>query len=242
MLTKLLILPTLAVSTTIAGAASISLTAIEDTYTLQSSATTNFSGESTVSFGAAAGGQARSLLLRFDTSSLASIPAADILSVTLNLTLQDSTGRRGGFVGTLVDANADWTNSGATWNTKDGSNAWILGGARGGSDSEILNPVFTILEDDAFNDTLFSIPLDVTGTSYADFSELFAEWNDGINNGLVIYNVPIPAPLAAGVQTFYSSEATNAAFRPQLVIETIPEPSSALFGLLGLAAFLRRKR
>ncbi|NWK55238.1 DNRLRE domain-containing protein [Verrucomicrobiaceae bacterium N1E253] len=227
-----------------AQAATTVLTTTEDTYTQQNSSNTNYSTESTFSFGAPGNNQARSMLFRFDASTIASIPAADILSVTLELTLQDSTGSRRGFVGALVDGNADWTNSGATWNTRNGTNAWTgAAGARSRpGDSETLNSSFALTASDALNDTVISIPLSVSGTSYADFSQLFAEWNDGSNNGLVIYNADV-SPLPSGVQSFYSSEATNAAFRPRLVVETVPEPTSAaLLGLGGMALILRRRK
>ena len=221
-------------------AATISLTATEDTYTLQSQGATNFSGDSTFGFGAAGGGQAQSMLFRFDGSSLAGIPAVDIISVTLNLTVSNVTGFRRGFVGALVDGNADWTNSGATWDTRNGSDAWVGGeGARTGSDSEVINPEFAVAGTEADGDVI-SIPLDVTGTSYGDFSDLFAERNDGSNNGMVIYNFGgLPN---TGVQFFHSSEATNPDFRPQLVVETIPEPSAVFLGLAGLILSLRRRR
>jgi hypothetical protein len=216
------------------------LPATEDTYTLQSEGATNFSGDPTFGFGAAAGGQAQSMLFRFDASSLAGIPGTDILSVTLNLTVSNVTGFRRGFVGALVDGNADWTNSGATWNTRNGIDAWVgAQGARTGSDSEVINPEFAVAGTETDGEVI-SIPLDVAGTSYGDFSELFAEWNDGSNNGMVIYNFGgLPN---TGVQFFHSSEATNPSFRPQLVVETIPEPSHFLLGLSGLVLALRRRR
>ena len=240
-----LLVSTAALVTFAAGTASAAVTelvAIEDTTTKQESATTNFSTDGTVAFGAPGGGQARSALFRFDASSVASIAQVDIISVQLRLTLQSSSGNREGTVRALNDANADWTNAGASWDLKDGVNAWAgAGGARdAGADAFGVLGQIDLLSSNGDGE-VFLIDLDPSGFDAAvdTWEELFDNWTDGTSNGLVLYN---EGAGNTGEQVFYSSEDATASNRPTLIVTIVPEPGSlALLGLGGLA-ILRRRR
>lgn len=100
-----------------------------DTRLEKANPTTNFGTGTT--FAAVGNGAANPVNGLFDWD-LASLPAGStVLSATMTLIVSGLHTSTRLFNAYEMTANSDWTEAGATWNTKDGTNAWA-GGANGG--------------------------------------------------------------------------------------------------------------
>lgn len=96
-----------------------------DTYVQINAATTNYGTNDTMAIRSSGGSSERHALLKFDLSS---IPAGAVCNSATLYLYNDGTP----YVATetiyeILAANAAWTEAGATWNTKDGTNNWAGG-------------------------------------------------------------------------------------------------------------------
>lgn len=171
--------------------------------------------------GQGVGGNTQHSLLQFDVSALA---GKTITSATLTLTHDSAIYHTGQPLGTQADlyAAAQPWNTGATWNTTDGSTPWTT---PGGTSTGTLF---------AFNNTVIPDNSGVVPVSF-DVTSLVSDWTSGAltNDGILLTGTE-----GDGLH-FYIAGADA----PSLTITYTPEPASlALIGLGGLSILARRRR
>lgn len=132
----------------------------------------------------------------------------------------------------IAAGDANWYNLAMTWNDINGATAgdWT-GGTLGGSVSG--------------NYGTFSSSVGQEVTRKVDITNAFKAYLDGTIKGIAFVNLTKGATATASdnVLTMYSNDTTNAAYRPGLLVDAIPEPSAALLSLFGgLGLLTRRKR
>lgn len=142
-------------------------------------------------------------VIEFDLSGLD--PGDTCVAATLTLTTRSNGAGGAHNVSALKAANDGWTELGSTWNTKDGSNAWAgsAGASTSGTDFN-ATPLGTF--------TASTTEL-VDNAIALDCDQVELWFGNAANYGLVLWNT-------AGVgDQFFSSDYSNPAYRPQLVIE-----------------------
>lgn len=183
-------------------------------------------------------------LIRFDLSS---IPTnAIVLSATLRLAF---TGNNTAMSTTLslYQLNSSWTESGVTWNTRDGSTAWSTPGLAAGVDydatpSSSLTSMFlgsnTARSDFSFTGLVADVQAWVNNPS-ANYGWFMVNSNE-VNNRS---SSPYPDKQWFTKEFVGSSSpplSTSGDATPYLDIEYIPEPSSV--GLLAVGGWLLWRR
>lgn len=146
-------------------------------------------------------------LLRFDCSALL---VTDICSLAMvRLASAGSSIKCDYSVRHVTDANGDWTELGATWNTKDGANPWA--GAAGCSTAG-TDYLQTSLSYIAFPHNSID-----TFSQYVTLSadEVQRWFGVATNNGIIIGHTSL---LAAVGRNWHSSDSLSVALRPELVI------------------------
>ena len=154
------------------------------------------------------------ILIQFDLTGIPS--GSTITTATLSLYLADRDGTAT-YAMNRVLAAAAWTEAGATWNTRDGTNAWP---GSAGCNTSGTDYSSTALRSGTLPGTLGekSFSLDVP--------EFTLMWQS--NYGLV-YGI---SNVAAAYNYYYTSDYATAADRPKLVVDyTLPGGSSKM-GLL----------
>lgn len=209
-----------------------------------SRATTNYGTDPT--FAANNGNGVRVTFLRFDLSS---IDTSTITSIKLDLTTQ-STGADSFNVYGLISGES-WIESGTggiTWNNAPGVNTGFAPtsspASYGGTLSQFMDTsalygggiVLSTFTAPNVGNTLNTA---IDASSGEVFNFINADADKFIT--FVIAEQDGTGPDVSGV-TWHSKEATNANFRPQLTITTVPEPSVVALGGLGLLALFRRRR
>jgi len=115
--------------------------------------------------------------------------------------------------------------SGATWNTYDGVNNWINSDSifHGSSPVTTVGPIVGVADTGA--DTAVNLDVDVTAAVQGMIDGSLS------NHGFHI----IPLTFAAGTHThFWSNESTPVGTSgPQLILDIIPEPGTAMLLLAG---------
>lgn len=176
----------------------VTLSPVADTY-LAGGSNTNFGTAVALKSGRNNGGPMLYPLLKFDVSS---IPAGALLTSAKLRLYQYTSANSGTFDLGVYRVNQAWTETGANWNTANGTTAWTGGG--GGT---------------------FSLPVissnTVTIGNYSwhewEIKPLVQEWVDSVspNHGMEL--LAISANAGSNV-SFASKEHTTATWRPQLVV------------------------
>lgn len=206
---------------------------VDDAFVYQFLPTTNFDFIPTFNPYLPAGnidstGHTTQSFVKFDLSSLSAYSATDITSATLRLRVVPTT--ESGFGANPTETypvtadfyvvTSTWTETGVTWNTKP-------------TTGSLISSVSGIDESG------YWLELTITG--------LVQGWKD---SSITNYGIAISQPSEvrngsneATFATFASTQYTNPAFGPQLVVEAVPEPSTCLLlGVAGLAGVLFRRR
>ncbi len=175
-----------------------------DTYLRAGARTSNFGTDTVLYVKFTADGADRASLIRFDYTGLSGVTAA---TLTLTLTAAPTANANIALYKILV-ANSGWTEAGATWNTKDGTNNW----ASGQNGCTVSGTDF-----DATAIGSFAIATtDTVGTQYtvtlnlASFQAMLTA-----NYGFLIWQ---PVAGAPGTPSFASSDHVTAAYRPLLTV------------------------
>ena len=160
--------------------------------------------------------------------SLASLPATSVVSVAqLNLTW--ATPYTNPVTVNLYRCLREWTESGATWNNYDGTNAWGAGGAENETtdyDGSIILASHTLSADPGDNATLTFSDVALRAAAQAAVG--------GSLNLLLRTTVTVLWLVA-------SSDHATAAYRPQLVVTyTLPAGGAPLGIAPGLSSGVRR--
>lgn len=229
----------------------------------------NFGGAGTFSAGTLTSTNEQVAILRFNVSALDGLYTAGtgITAITLRLyyAADGGTGQGTAEVTTnvyaITSANRGWVEGNANGVAISGTSNWddrvrvsedwagSTGLRTAGTDYNT-----TLLSSATVNLSTFRpaagdvVDFTFTGSNAA-LTALIDSWMvDNVdfsrtNAGLLLRD---PDPVFSGSlrnrMTFNSSEATESAFRPQLIISYVPEPSTALLGALGLLVLLRRHR
>ncbi len=152
-------------------------------------------------------------LLKFDLSSIgttATINSAT-LSITAASTFSSPSGRNSFNPATIYPVSKDWTQSGATWSTYDGTHSWSTAGLDNTADFSITNSA------------TFSIANGVSTTSgtvitSTDMSAIVSAWvtNSANNKGLVI--IPFSCSNNGASPSFSSNETATSGAAPKLYV------------------------
>lgn len=171
----------------------------KDTYIVESDPNTNNGTNTQLQPHNYAVGNTRNVLIQFDVSSLSSVT---VDSATLTLRYLSGTGTY--YSLGIYRLLASWTENGATWNSRNGTNDWSTAGAQGSGTDRAASPTQTVAINGG--DLVFD-----------DLADDVQAWVDGAaNNGWVID--PTTAPNSA-YYNYWSSDASNGNDRPKLVIE-----------------------
>lgn len=185
-----------------------------DTSISSSSATSNFGTAGNLPIGELSGSTStRNSLLKFDLSSIPS--NATITSATLYITIYtDAADNTTTF--SVYRMKRAWTESGATWNTYDGTNSWQTAGGTGTNDREStgigsrsMSASESVPAEISFSLTASKIQEMVSGTF--------------TNNGFMIAS---SGETDAGYWAYSSNQATTTV-RPRLVINYDPATSTS---------------
>lgn len=181
-------------------------------------------------------------LIRFDLSSLqANLTAGDtITNVTLTLTSQAYAFGTKGVANSLhrIDpVNAAWTESQATWQNRDQSGPTPWAGGNGLVSGTDYIATALDVQNSPNPGNLGPSDGDTITFTLNDLSFL-PGWinNPSTNAGFLIRQ---PGVNTGAYDRFYSSEASNVAFRPLLTVTlvSVPEPASSVTMLMGAAVF-----
>lgn len=188
----------------------------KDTYVRQNAATTNYGTATGIAVAQSAGADYNALV-EFDISSIPS--EAECQSAILRLVLDFTAGAVAANVTiySILSANGDWTELGATWNTKDGSNNWAGGntgcGTSGTDHSVSSIGSFTVQAADVAG-AVYTITL-----TTAAVQTWFGASNQ--NYGIVLKSD------SASTKAFRSSDNATAGDRPMLTVTyRLPGPTA----------------
>lgn len=204
-----------------------------DTFVAEGAATTNYGTTTTLRIHNAAGATRRRGLVKFDLST---IPAGASLTSGM-FSLWQTAGYGSGYTVSayrILSANSGWTEAGATWNTRDGSNAWAGdSGADGGTDAG-CSQSGTDYNATAIGTCTWGNTADAENSFSLDTTELAAMISD--NAGFYVIH-----PHADDRIAVHASDSATAGYRPKLVIEytaggTVYYGAAALSGAGALAA------
>lgn len=151
------------------------------TYIYEANPTTNYSTNSNVRTGIFGASGKDYALLKFDLSCLSTGGCTTVSGVSFRMTTQQWG------AGTSIDLvinrmTTDWTVGGATWNTRDGTNAWAGGGTISSSDWTTTNQT-TVTVNQVANDTVISF----------DITNMVNDWLTGSSNyGIVVRGINLP--------------------------------------------------
>ncbi|MEM2956304.1 MAG: DNRLRE domain-containing protein [Candidatus Pacearchaeota archaeon] len=172
----------------------------KDSYMKAYSANTNYGSSTTIDIDSESSKIERGIL-EFNISSIPS--NANIQSAVLALYQTSGTGTE--FELELKRITNSWTESGATWNSRDGINLWSSAGGDYANTSYAKTTINTSL-----------------GWKEWDITNLIKEWHNGTypNYGLIL--IP-PSKPGNNLKQFASSDNANSTIRPKLIINyTIP--------------------
>lgn len=174
---------------------------------------------------------------------------ADPITQAMNPSLYAiSAANRGWVEGTISSGNGATQAGSSSWNSKQhGSTAWA---GSAGLSTAGTDYASTLLASNTYAGgtrpaTDSTVDFTFTGDS-ASLTALINGWlvdnvdNNQSNPGLLLLD-PNQATLSGQRMQFYSREATTEAYRPQLIVTFIPEPSAALLGAIGFLILLRRR-
>jgi len=173
-------------------------------------------------------------LFRFDLSSIARAYSS-ITQIQFTLTeVQPPAGADTLLLHEVDALNSNWIETSATWNTKDGTNAWDGGVGLGASGYG------SVLDSESYTSSTTSITFTITGPAATN---LVNDFTSASNPGFVITSWNE----TTGNNNFYFETGTldSGSSKPKLSITYVPAPEPAATGLLigGLAAVgLRRRR
>ena len=200
-------------------------------------------------------------LLRFDIDLnwLQSLGPTDILSATFkgnSWSLVNAQTDPNDHIDVVLITEADWTEGGVTYNTRDGTTPWNTPGTPGGTTviSAPFGPFPNAPLNDAGtpNDPADDFP-DPDGPWFEDLWEqdamaMVEMWRAGAPNyGLFLTRSGYVPDFEVHYASFYSRDAEAnqdshpGAKAPQLVIEYIPEPMTVAMLGIGALALMRRR-
>lgn len=189
---------------------------ITDTWVDQGNPTTNQNTNGALYAQLFSAGRIIRSLLKFDLSSLPS--GAIVTSATLTLTKSDASGtRKAAKVYRILAANSAWSITTATWNTKDGSNAWAGSNGCGTSGTDYSS---TSMGSYADASGTLSSPVDITLT-VSEVQAMIAA-----NHGVLIRADDEAS--ATTLNTWLSANDATSGNRPKLTIDYIL-PSGGFF-------------
>jgi len=176
----------------------------KDCYLSSSAATTNYGTHIWLPTNS----NSRHSVLEFDLSSIAATATCDNALLTLTHDLDYGSTDLTVYVYELLTANGNWTEAGATWNTKDGSNAWA-GGATGCGTSG------TDYDSTAIGS--YNVTTDTQGTTNVfDLTDAAVkDWFGASNTNYGIVLISNNTDL----KVYASSDNTSTAYRPKLVVD-----------------------
>jgi hypothetical protein len=132
----------------------------------------------------------------------------------------------------IAAGNNNWDTNTMSWNDINGASAgdWT-GGTLGGS----LSGSYGTFQD---------LGTSLDGNVAIDLTSAFKAYLDGSITGIAFVNATNGNTFTAANYAFvpFSNDNVTATNRPGLLVTAIPEPSSALFGLIGAVALFRRRR
>jgi len=188
----------------------------KDTYVRQGAATTNY-GTATGFAVAQSAGADYNGLLEIDVSSIPT--EAECQSAILRLVLDFTAGAIAATmtIYPILSANGDWTELGATWNTKDGANNWAGGntgcGTSGTDHSATSIGSFTVQAADAAG-AVYNITI-----TASEVQKWFGSSNQ--NYGIVFKSN------STNTKAFRSSDNATAGDRPKLTVAyRLPGPTA----------------
>lgn len=190
-----------------------------DTYIYSYTATTNYGTNAQIGVGEGDYGMARYMrsLVTFDLSDIPSGSAVSSVSLTLTVS-QDFTDKSEQFCVYRIKRN--WTESGATWNTYNGSNAWTSSGGWSSTDVDQTSLGCLTLGAAEPSGTALTWTLDatvveemITGGSLSNYGFMVKADNE-FNDAYM----------------FHSSSSATSGYRPKLVVvyeAATPTPTSS---------------
>lgn len=146
------------------------------------------------------------LLIKFDVSDIDQNMVCS--SAVMSLYTQAGVGTGDTWTAySILPANGDWTETGATWNTKNGSNAWAgsSGCSTSGTDYNATQIGSCVMNEDFASENQFSLTPSVVRTWFGVSNQ---------NYGMVIRTNAATNSLSV----YTSDETTNTLQRPKLVI------------------------
>jgi hypothetical protein len=174
-----------------------------DTTLDQNNPTTNLGTDTGLYVGSGAGGNRYRALLKFDLSG---IPAnAVVSSATLSLYCSGAAGAGTLTIARILSGNSSWTEAGACWNTRDGSNNW----AGSAGCSSLMTDYFVV--------PLYSGDPGTATGDWHTFAFNLGEFSSmrSANCGMLLF-----LPATPNLWRFYYSSdyVVDAALRPKLTI------------------------
>lgn len=171
----------------------------KDTRIKENAATKNYGDLEYIEVASYDVGDTTNALLQFDVSSIPSGAEIDTAVLTLTTSLKISD-----FTMALYRVLVSWTESGVTWNSRDGTNNWSTAGCQGSG------------TDHAASATESGVASHATANTFSVAGDVQA-WVDGTSNyGWVID--PDSAPSGDYI-LYHSCESSTAASRPKLVVD-----------------------
>ena len=185
------------------------VTSYFDTYVQADAATTNYGSNEWLSCRANGASNGRNALLKFNLSSIPSDAICTSATLTLNYWVTGVSSTHSFYE--ILSQNSGWTETGATWNTKDGTNAWA-GGNTGCWSSGVDRSATAIASRNIPEVTQYqSNPYDFDLTP-----SLVEEWFGTTNYGIVGCNDNDWFNTQFG-----SSDNSTTIYRPKLVVQYI---------------------
>ena len=171
-------------------------------------------------------------VFRFNLSSIAGTYSS-ITEVQFILTaLGDTMGSNTLLLHEVDAQNSDWVETAATWNTKDGTNAWDGGAGLGSAGYGIT------LDSESYTTSTTSITFTITGLAAAN---LVNDFTSGNNPGFVITS----SNESSGTNyIYYLTGVTNSGPKLSVTYLPAPEPSATclLAGTLAVVGLHRKRK
>ena len=188
-----------------------------DTRIYEFNPTTNYGTNNSLILSLGSDGSNGDILLKFDLSAIPK--GSQIQEATLSLYLNSIVGSVGtSYISRLLSGNSDWTEGGATWNKRDGSQNWA-----GSVGAETVGVDYSAVP-------LWTGEPDSTTGQFTDFSLNVSEFQvliDVANYGFKMWSDQ-RSPSVNRQRDYASSDDGTAANRPKLFIRWI-EPSGSIY-------------